>query len=76
MNVFRQAVEQCTDIKNGYSLGLQALNGNSAKLKVVDNKLLLGSVDVDKCTKNQYPNASRWDYAIGYDIRRDSSCQY
>lgn len=66
MNIFKQAVEQCPDIKNGYCVGLKALNSNSPKLKVGDKKNLLGSVDIDTCTKKQYPNDSRWDYAIGY----------
>ena len=46
-NVFKSAVDNTVDLKDGYCKGLQALKGNSLK--------------------GLYPNASRWDYAIGYE---------
>lgn len=66
-NIFKQAVEQCDATKAGFHPGLQALKGDSAKVKAADTKKLLGSVDIDACTKLQYPNAPRWDYAVGYN---------
>lgn len=32
-----------------------------------DTRKLEGSVDIDKCTRDIYPDKSRWDYALGYD---------
>lgn len=66
-NVFKDAVDNTDDLKNGYCKGLQALKGHSSKVKVSTNEKLLGSVDIDECTKHIYPNDARWDYAIGYD---------
>lgn len=65
-NVFKSAVDNIDDLKNGYHKGLQALKGNSSKVSVSNTKKLLGSVDIDDSTKTLYPNAARWDYAIGY----------
>lgn len=66
-NVFKSAVDNTVELKDGYCRGLQALKGNSLKVSVSKQQNLLGSVDIDDCTKGLYPNASRWDYAIGYD---------
>ena len=64
-NVFKSAVDNTVELKDGYCKGLQALKGNSLKVSVSKPQHLLGSVDIDDCTKGLYPNASRWDYAIG-----------
>lgn len=66
VNVFQSAVYCIADLKGGYRKGLQALKGNSAKVSASNTQDLLGSVDIDECTKKRYPTASRWDYAIGY----------
>ncbi len=66
INVFQSAVYCIADLKDGYRKGLQALKGNSAKVSASNRQELLGSVDIDECTKKRYPNASRWDYVIGY----------
>lgn len=60
-------MDNTVELKDGYCKGLQALKGNSLKVSVSKPQHLLGSVDIDDCTKGLYPNASRWDYAIGYD---------
>lgn len=65
-NVFKFAVDNTDELKDGYRPGLQALKGNSSKISVCNQRNLLGSVDIDDCTKGLYPNDSRWDYAIGY----------
>ena len=62
-NVFKSAVDNTVELKDGYCKGLQALKGNSLKVSVSKPQHLLGSVDIDDCTKGLYPNASRWDYA-------------
>jgi hypothetical protein len=64
---FRQAVEAKPDIADGYQLGLQALGANSNKIVAANTRKLDGSVDIDTCTKEKYPEENRWDYAIGYD---------
>ncbi len=64
---FKEAVELTPDIAAGYRNGLGALGKNSAKIIVPDSRLLGGSVDIDNCTKNIYPDSSRWDYAIDYN---------
>lgn len=64
---FKAAVEATQEIREGYCNGLQALGGNAAKVAVTDTRKLNGSVDIDACTLELYPNETRWDYAIGYD---------
>lgn len=66
-NVFKEAVDNTDDLKNGYCKGLQALRGDSQKVAITDLEKLLGSVGIDECTKAIYPEDARWDYAIGYD---------
>lgn len=66
-NVFRSAVNGIDDLRNGYRRGLQAFKSNSSKVLISDSKKLLGSVDIDECTKLIYPQDSRWDFAIGYN---------
>lgn len=64
---FQIAVANTSDIKIGFCNGLQALKGNSRFITVSKPRLLEGSVDIDHCTKNLYPNDARWDYVVGYD---------
>lgn len=66
-NTFKEAVEETPDIAKGYAGGLRALGGNAQVVSAKDTRLIDGSVDIDGCTSTLYPNASRWDYAIGYD---------
>lgn len=64
---FRKAVEETPDVSEGYRSGLQALKGSDRSAVVAaDTRLLAGSVDIDTEVKEKYPNANRWDYAIGY----------
>jgi len=65
---FKQKVQNTQEIKNCYQRGLQALRkSDKKKVKVEDTNKLNGSVNIDDCLKSKYPNASRWDYAIGYN---------
>lgn len=63
---FRNAVRNIPEIKGCLKDGLQALGRNSGKIKASKKRVLEGSVDIDTCVKNIYPNASRWDYVFGY----------
>lgn len=58
---FKQAVENTQDIKNGFHNGLQALGANAKQVSATDTKKLEGSVDIDACTKELYPQDARWD---------------
>jgi len=68
---FAKAVRQTMDLKPCLKVGLQALGANSKKISVPKNetKNLEGSVDLDTCVKNKYPNDRRWDYVLGYRSR-------
>lgn len=67
-NAFKKAVESTPEISGGYRAGLQALKDGERGLIDTENTLLLeGSVDIDACTRDAYPEDARWDYAIGYD---------
>lgn len=66
-NKFKTAVESIPEVADGYRAGLQALESNANKIKVRDTRLLSGSIDIDKCTKDNYPEENRWDYAVGYN---------
>lgn len=67
MSKFELAVTNTPDIAGGYKNGLQAFGRNSSFVEVDDIKKLEGSVDIDECTKELYPDEPRWDYALGYD---------
>lgn len=66
---FKEVVESTPEINSGYCKGLQALKGYATKVSVDDTRKLDGSVDIDACTLNLYPEEARWDYVIGYDER-------
>lgn len=63
---FRQAVEATSDIDTGYLPGLTAFGNFSKRVVVKDTTKLQGSVDIDACTNEKYPNDNRWDYAFAY----------
>ena len=66
-NLFKEAVERTPDIQNGYRIGLKALKGKDAGCVTAENtRMVDGSVDVDACTRDLYPNEARWDYVVGY----------
>lgn len=66
---FRIAVENVPELRNCLRNGLQALGTNSGKITVHTTRDLKGSVDIDTCLKNRYPNSPRWDYVFGYKDR-------
>lgn len=67
VNSFKEAVEATLDVATGYKPGITALGSYSKKIEAKNPKLLQGSVDIDECTKQKYPNANRWDYAFGHN---------
>lgn len=67
-NSFKTAVENTFAVQKGYRVGFQAIKNCDRKYYSAKNtKLLDGSVDIDKCTIDLYPDDARWDYAIGYN---------
>jgi hypothetical protein len=64
---FKKAIENTPLLKNAFEKGLKALGSNSTKVKPPDTKKCEGSVDMDTAVKSIYPNASRWDYAVGFN---------
>lgn len=65
---FAEAVHRTGDLAQCLKDGLQALRTNSKRISVPKNQTrnLEGSVDIDGCLKNKYPNNQRWDYVFGY----------
>ncbi|TYQ26624.1 hypothetical protein PseudUWO311_10930 [Pseudanabaena sp. UWO311] len=64
---FKEAISATHLLKDAYRNGLQALGNYSNKVRPSDTKKCEGSVDIDAAVRGIYPNASRWDYVIGYD---------
>jgi len=66
---YRDAVENTPSIANCFQLGLRALGGNSMYVSVANTREINGSVDLDTCLRDSYPDANRWDYTFGYGGR-------
>lgn len=73
---FQIAVQATPALAQAYRSGLQALGGNSDKIKYDDSRRLTGSVDVDKALlkfdKKKYGSEERWDYAIGFQPKQNA----
>jgi len=67
VNSMIELVEKSKDAKYlKTKTGLQAIKKpERAKINCKEVKLT-GSVDIDGCLVNRYPDANRWDYAVGY----------
>lgn len=63
---FEEAVKATSDISDCFQKGLKAFGKNSIKIKLNDSKQCEGSVEIDACVKDKYPNDSRWDYVFSY----------
>ena len=62
------AVDKTKDVKGQFRTGLGAIRGiEKQKFIVPDPRRITGSLDIDSSTKDKYPEANRWDYAIEYD---------
>lgn len=67
-SLLEKAIEQTPDVKGHFCKGLGALNSAAkTKISVPDTTKLTGSLDIDKATKDKYPEDNRWDYAVEYD---------
>ena len=66
-DAFTDAVKNTPEISLGIRTGLQALKNDAGRVEATDNRKLNGSVDIDATTRDLYPEASRWDYVIGYE---------
>jgi len=66
-NSFKNAVEATPDVANGYKAGLSAMGAYTSKILLASTLLIEGSVDIDTCTADKYPNSHRWDYVFAYD---------
>lgn len=62
--MFRAYIQESTHLS--FRPGLQALGSNSNYISAQDTRAIEGSVDIDSCLLNLYPNSPRWDYIIGY----------
>ncbi|MBI3044039.1 MAG: hypothetical protein HYY78_14560 [Betaproteobacteria bacterium] len=68
---FRQAVEATPEIANSFRAGLRALREvDRQRIAAQRPRALRGSVDLDNALAETYPNARRWDYAIGVEQTR------
>ncbi|MEB3249019.1 MAG: hypothetical protein VKK07_06715 [Merismopediaceae bacterium] len=64
---FQEAVKQTPLLKDHLKQGLQALGSHSKQVKLNSSRLCEGSVDIDQALERLFPQANRWDYALGYD---------
>ncbi len=60
-------VFQQTEVAECLREGSQALRGNASCIQVSNPRHIEGSVDIDSCLQNRYPQEHRWDYAVGYN---------
>jgi hypothetical protein len=67
MKTFEKAIKMTPDVATGFQSGLMALGQYRSKISVHDTRLIGGSVDIDFCTTQKYPNDNRWDYAFAYN---------
>ncbi len=63
---FKKAVEATPEISHCYQPGLKALGSSSAKVQPGDTQSCDGSVELDVCVRETYPNDNRWDYIVSY----------
>jgi hypothetical protein len=73
---FKEAVEATPNLNGKWKKGLRALRAEDkrhVRIQDASEARLRGSVDIDSALRDQYPNANRWDFAIGYQHtdRRD-----
>jgi hypothetical protein len=64
---FQEAVKSTPQIGNCYQIGKQAVKKDErTKIEFSDPRKCGGSLFIDECVQNEYPNDNRWDYAIDY----------
>jgi hypothetical protein len=71
---FKAAVKKVAGLEEAHQLGLQALRAEDRPhIEPENTRSLTGSVDVDTALQKVYPNANRWDFAIGYQHTNDTA---
>jgi hypothetical protein len=66
---FRTAVNCTDEIAPCFQNGLNALSSaHRNSITTTNPRRITGSVNIDNALQTAYPNANRWDYAIGYYI--------
>ena len=74
---FRTAVGKIKALAGCSQKGLQALKkSDRVRVKPKNTRELRGSVNLDECLKKAHPQASRWDYAIGYAANEGEKVYY
>ena len=63
---FAEIIQNTSEIAHCLRSGLQALGADSRKIEVNATRDLSGSVNIDSCVADSYPNDPRWDYVFGY----------
>ena len=65
---FHDDVTNTHEISSCLQNGLGAVkNSDRIKFNCKDPRNINGSVDIDSCVADLYPESSRWDYALGYN---------
>ncbi len=66
---FKTAVQGTLEIATHFRVGLRSLSkAHRSSINARDPRRIAGSVNIDAALRATYPNANRWDYAIGYRI--------
>ncbi len=60
---------QQTDVATCLRPGIQALGQYSRLIDSNEPERFEGSVDIDACLLQRYPQDNRWDYVFGFDSR-------
>jgi hypothetical protein len=74
---FEKAVQATPSVSTAYKNGLQALReADRNRITCRDTRKITGSLNLDAALESTYPNAARWDYAIGlvHKKGRDRVC--
>ena len=54
-----------SNLNSFFQNGLKAIKrSDRSKIRVLNNSILVGSLDIDKSFKNLYPQSNRWDYLV------------
>lgn len=64
---FQKAVYSTPEIKSCMQSGLRALGANSKKVTLLNTSLCEGSITIDRCLSEKYPQDNRWDYCFSYE---------
>lgn len=67
MSVFSKEIKKIPEIAGCLRDGLTALGKHSKKIMDYEKGKLEGSVDIDGCLRDKYPNDNRWDFVLGYN---------